>query len=262
MSNHYEILGISRSASDKDIKTAYRRKAKQWHPDRHGNSEQSKQMFQQVGAAFEVLSDANKRRAYDQSLLFQQPQRGTQTGYTQQTGARTPPPRQNPYEAYDWQRAASGNSRAKEETFSSKSLEMYHAKIRLGRIKDSFQYYKRRKSLFNLAAGIASIQYNFPFYLLRHAFAGAAERTERRKAFNIVSRWHDMNQSDQALGQRIDKLQSQFNEIERNRKGLRYDVAKRVMTEMENELHLRHNTMDNCLNVIRGREKHLHFALG
>lgn len=59
--NHYETLGISKNASDDEIKQSYRTLAKQHHPDKGGNKEK----FQQIQEAYDVLSDTQKRNEYD-----------------------------------------------------------------------------------------------------------------------------------------------------------------------------------------------------
>ncbi|KAH8550826.1 hypothetical protein BGW37DRAFT_60304 [Umbelopsis sp. PMI_123] len=65
--DYYKILGVSKDADDETIKKAYRKQALKWHPDRNkDNNETSKQKFQEVGEAFEVLSDKDKRTIYDQ----------------------------------------------------------------------------------------------------------------------------------------------------------------------------------------------------
>lgn len=63
--NYYSILGVSRDASDQDIKKAYRRLARKYHPDvsKEANAEQH---FKEIGEAYEVLGDKQKRAAYDQ----------------------------------------------------------------------------------------------------------------------------------------------------------------------------------------------------
>lgn len=64
---YYEVLGVSRDASDADLKKAYRRLAMKHHPDRNtGDSEESESRFKEAKEAHEVLSDAKKRAAYDQ----------------------------------------------------------------------------------------------------------------------------------------------------------------------------------------------------
>ncbi len=64
---YYEVLGVSRDASEADLKKAYRRLAMKHHPDRNtGDSEESEARFKEAKEAHEVLSDAKKRAAYDQ----------------------------------------------------------------------------------------------------------------------------------------------------------------------------------------------------
>lgn len=64
--DYYSILGVSRSASDKEIKQAYRKLARQYHPDVNPSNKTAEARFKEVNQAFEVLSDAEKRRKYDQ----------------------------------------------------------------------------------------------------------------------------------------------------------------------------------------------------
>ena len=61
----YAVLGIDRGASDDEIKRAFRRKAKQYHPDANPNDPAAETRFKEVNEAYEVLSDAEKRDAYD-----------------------------------------------------------------------------------------------------------------------------------------------------------------------------------------------------
>ncbi len=61
----YEILGVARDASAKDIKRAYHKLAKENHPDLHPDDTEKEERFKQVSAAYEVLSDAEKRATYD-----------------------------------------------------------------------------------------------------------------------------------------------------------------------------------------------------
>ena len=62
----YEVLGVDRGASDDEIKKAYRKAAKKYHPDLHPGDKEAEMHFKEVGEAYEVLSDSNKRARYDQ----------------------------------------------------------------------------------------------------------------------------------------------------------------------------------------------------
>lgn len=64
--DYYKILGVPRSASDEDIKKAYRKLARKHHPDLNPNDKAAEAKFKEVTAANDVLSDAEKRRNYDQ----------------------------------------------------------------------------------------------------------------------------------------------------------------------------------------------------
>ncbi len=62
----YEVLGVSKNASEDDIKKAYRKLAMKYHPDRNSDDPSAEEKFKEVKEAYEVLSDAQKRQAYDQ----------------------------------------------------------------------------------------------------------------------------------------------------------------------------------------------------
>ncbi len=64
--DYYEVLGVNRDASDADIKKAYRRLAMKYHPDRNPDSAKAEEQFKEAKEAYEVLSEADKRAAYDQ----------------------------------------------------------------------------------------------------------------------------------------------------------------------------------------------------
>ena len=63
--DYYEVLGVARGASDDQIKSAYRRLARKYHPDLNPGDPQADARFKELGEAYEVLSDATKRQAYD-----------------------------------------------------------------------------------------------------------------------------------------------------------------------------------------------------
>ena len=65
--DYYEILGVSRQASDKEIKAAYRRLARKHHPDVNKGAPAAEAKFKEVAEAFAVLSDADKRAQYDRA---------------------------------------------------------------------------------------------------------------------------------------------------------------------------------------------------
>ena len=64
--NYYDILGVSRNASDKDIKSAYRRMARKLHPDVNPDDSRAQNQFKKVNEAYEVVGDPARRKDYDQ----------------------------------------------------------------------------------------------------------------------------------------------------------------------------------------------------
>ncbi len=64
--DYYQILGVPRTATEKEIKKAYRKLARQYHPDANPNDPNAEEKFKEINEAYEVLSDPEKRKKYDQ----------------------------------------------------------------------------------------------------------------------------------------------------------------------------------------------------
>lgn len=100
--DYYSVLGLDKSASQDDIKKAYRKLARKYHPDLNPNDEAAKKKFQELNEANEVLTDPEKRKKYDQygenwkhgdEYQRAQQQYGRNSGSTNQ---------QNPFEGFDF----------------------------------------------------------------------------------------------------------------------------------------------------------------
>jgi molecular chaperone DnaJ len=65
--DYYKILGVGKNASDEEIKKAYRKLARQYHPDRNAGDKKAEERFKQISQANDVLSDPDKRKAYDRT---------------------------------------------------------------------------------------------------------------------------------------------------------------------------------------------------
>lgn len=113
VATYYRTLGVSRDASQDEIKKAYRRLALKWHPDKRPNDDQASVKFKEVSEAYEVLGDTRKRNIYDQTGhnpsagSFPQPQGGFQPGW-QPGGFQFQPGFSDPFDIFS---RAFGDSR-------------------------------------------------------------------------------------------------------------------------------------------------------
>src|SRR5437870_11814307 len=86
--DYYELLGVPRKASAKDIRTAFRKLARKYHPDLNPGDKSAEEKFKQLQEAYDVLSDAKKRQVYDQYGFYSDniPPGGPGAGGPQQPG--------------------------------------------------------------------------------------------------------------------------------------------------------------------------------
>ena len=68
--DYYKALGVGKNASEEEIKKAYRKLARQYHPDRNPGDKQAEERFKEISAAYDTLSDADKRKAYDRGGML------------------------------------------------------------------------------------------------------------------------------------------------------------------------------------------------
>jgi molecular chaperone DnaJ len=80
--SYYEILGVPTSASQGEIKKAYRKLAMKYHPDRHQGDEKAKEKFQEVQHAYDILGDADKRTSYDRYGTQAEQMNGADSGFS------------------------------------------------------------------------------------------------------------------------------------------------------------------------------------
>ena len=64
--DYYEVLGVDKNADEKTIKSAYRKKAIQYHPDKNPGDKEAEEKFKEAAEAYDVLSNPDKRAKYDQ----------------------------------------------------------------------------------------------------------------------------------------------------------------------------------------------------
>lgn len=133
MADYYTILGLDKQATQADIKSAFRKLAKQYHPDKNPNNPNAKELFGAILKAYETLTDPHKKRRYD---LYHSP--GGSTAGNTQAGTRTQGRRQ------------------KEWTFTEEDLKK----------RQYYQQYYRQKQKANAQATIPVKPYNDYKYIL------------------------------------------------------------------------------------------------
>ena len=85
--DYYEILGVPRDADEKAIKSAYRKKARQYHPDVNKTDASAEEKFKEINEAYEVLKDSEKRSRYDRyGSDWERYQQTTSSGTTTSSG--------------------------------------------------------------------------------------------------------------------------------------------------------------------------------
>jgi curved DNA-binding protein len=111
--DYYKILGVDRNASEKDIKQAYRRLARKYHPDVNPGDKQAEERFKDISEAYEVLSDSEKRTKYDQfGQYWQQAAAGR--------GAGRPPGAEQGFSGFDFNVGGEGGFDLFEMIFGEK----------------------------------------------------------------------------------------------------------------------------------------------
>ncbi len=68
INNYYKIIGVAENATEEEIKTAYRKLAKKYHPDAHPGDRECEKNFREINEAYSVLADTEKRKKYDEQL--------------------------------------------------------------------------------------------------------------------------------------------------------------------------------------------------
>lgn len=107
--DYYKILGVDKNIPQKDVRAAYRKRAKQFHPDLHPNDPKAKAKFQALNEAYDVISDPDKRAKYDKygeqwknAQAYEQAGGGGFGGFGSSGG--------NPFEGFDFSNFGSGGS--------------------------------------------------------------------------------------------------------------------------------------------------------
>ena len=109
--DYYDVLGVSKEDSQKEIKSAYRKKALKWHPDKNpDNKEEAEEKFKEINEAYQILSDEEKKKAYDQfgHAAFDQARGGGTGGNPFSSGFRSGGGQGNPF-TWTYTNSSQGN---------------------------------------------------------------------------------------------------------------------------------------------------------
>lgn len=109
--DYYKILGVDKNIPQKDVRAAYRKRAKQFHPDLHPNDPKAKAKFQALNEAYDVISDPDKRAKYDKyGEQWKNAQAYEQAGGFGGFGGGAGGTGGNPFEGFDFSNFGSGGS--------------------------------------------------------------------------------------------------------------------------------------------------------
>ena len=109
--DYYKILGVDKNIPQKDVRAAYRKRAKQFHPDLHPNDPKAKAKFQALNEAYDVISDPDKRAKYDKyGEQWKNAQAYEQAGGFGDFGGGAGGGGGNPFEGFDFSNFGSGGS--------------------------------------------------------------------------------------------------------------------------------------------------------
>lgn len=170
--DYYKVLGVERNASQKEIKSAYRKLARKYHPDLNPHSSDAKKNFQQINEAHEVLSDPEKRKKYDQygkgwqhAGEYEQARQQSQRQYNRQYSGGQPFSDAESGEFSDFFESLFGSGFRESRSRSRVKFrgEDYTAELQLT-LHDAYRTHKRelnidgRKIRINIPAGIENGQ--------------------------------------------------------------------------------------------------------
>lgn len=156
--DYYKILGVGKSASDEDIKKAYRKLARKFHPDLNPNDKEAHKKFQEINEANEVLSDPEKRKKYDQygkdwkhADQFEQARRQGGGGFSGGFGGGQPQSETFTGEDFDFSdffNSMFGGSKSKRQGRAGFKGQDYQAELHLG-LRDAAVTHKQTLTINN-----------------------------------------------------------------------------------------------------------------